>query len=167
MTSDHTSKYKFNLWKKSDMVLMEDFNDNNQKIEDALIALDAAKVNYPELEALSGLLASTRGTIPKFDVGTYTGAGAVGSGNRNSLTFPFMPKLVVIGGSQAIFVLLPEQTKAVAVVDNATCYMTVKWSGTTLSWYAADAFAGKADVYLTATQQMNKSGSTYYYLAIG
>lgn len=167
MPSDHTSKYQFNLWEKSDKVLMEDFNDDNRKTEDALIALDASKVGYPELEELAGELASTRETIPKFDVGTYTGAGEYGSGNKNSLTFAFVPKLVVIEGEQAILVLLPGQTKGVAVVSNAHCYMTVKWSGATLSWYVSGGSTGTGDVYLTGTQQLNKKNAVYHYLAIG
>lgn len=167
MPSDHTSKYQFNLWEKSDKVLMEDFNDDNRKTEDALIALDASKVDYPELEELAGELASTRETIPKFDVGTYTGAGEYGSSHPCKLTFSIVPKLVVIGGDQATFVLLPGQTKGVAVVNNAICCMSVKWSGTTLSWYLVNAAIGDCDMYPTATYQMNKKSSTYHYLAIG
>ena len=40
MASNHTTNYQLNQWVKSDRILMDDFNADNQKLEAALTALD-------------------------------------------------------------------------------------------------------------------------------
>lgn len=39
MASNHTTRYGFNQWEGSDQVLRSDFNEDNAKIEAALIEL--------------------------------------------------------------------------------------------------------------------------------
>ena len=36
----HTEKYQLTQWEKSDRIMMDDFNDNNRKIEDALARME-------------------------------------------------------------------------------------------------------------------------------
>ena len=101
--------------------------------------------------------------------GTYTGNGNYGSGNPNTLTLPFAPKMILIyrdnssgstfypWGSQewGIFaegaILCANEYSGNAVGTSA--YIT-EW-GTTVKWYA-----GKAQ------DQANISGKKYHYVAI-
>ena len=102
--------------------------------------------------------------IPQIATGSYIGTGTYGENNPNSLTFPFEPKVVFIQRSAA------GQDGGYAWVRNAssdkscnynsdyhpaTCSLT--WSGNTLSWYYS----------VNAGYQLNTSGTTYHYVAIG
>ena len=101
--------------------------------------------------------------------GTYTGAGKDGPSNQNSLTFAFHPKLVLIqksGGAVA---------NATAIINGSDVSMYVQTSDArtgqtatytastkTLKWYSGTGIgAGNPD------RQMNESGTTYTYVAIG
>lgn len=74
------------------------------------------------------------------EVGSYVGTGTYGKDYPNSLTFPFVPKLVIImaehGGHQMVFVngvqfCVDHSTNAsVSAYENA-----VDWDGNTVSWY--------------------------------
>lgn len=99
--------------------------------------------------------------------GTYIGAGAYGSGNPNTLTFNFAPKLVVVqprsaDGIGAGFVWLNGATKATAYSSiggsgSASYTVTLIWSGTGLSWYSTT----------DASTQLNFGGNEYAYMALG
>lgn len=96
-------------------------------------------------------------TPAQYVVGTYQGNGESGWGSKNSLTFPFVPKMVLI----------------VDETYGANSYGSVCWMGQnfgashvqfelnnkTLSWYTTyDESPG---------YQMNEFGDRYTYLAIG
>lgn len=79
-----TSHYQLNQWEKDDLILMDDFNANNQKIEDAL---DGVKT-------LCNCQIYLR---------TYTGTGDAGPITH---TFPHRPMFVAIlrdGGDTWVF----------------------------------------------------------------
>ena len=127
---NHTTNYQLNQWAKSDRVLMEDFNSDNQKIDAAL------------------------GTIPKLAVGTYTGTGKYGTTNKSKLTFPFKPSLVLIfhpADSNYQAVCLPGSDGNTRPFGANTPYLYATWSGNTVSWYSTDAdnyqFNSKNAVY--------------------
>lgn len=96
--------------------------------------------------------------------GSYTGTGTYGSGNKNSLTFDFVPKFVFVMrsvdyGNEDYM----EQFFAInGTTKMKTCYMlsgyrmNVEWSGNTISWYSDGAH-----------YQLNNSGKRYSYIAIG
>lgn len=138
---NQTANYQLNQWAASDRIQMTDFNSDNQKIDAAL------------------------GSMVKIASGTYTGAGTYGSGNKNTLTFDFAPKIVLIaanttscGGAGTI--LIRGQTKSAGLGANYNDYslkLTVAWNDKTLSWYSSD----------TADRQLNTSGTTYHYIALG
>ena len=52
MPVKRTSKYQLSQWKKSDKVLMEDFNTDNLNVENALAGLEASKAKQTDLTAL-------------------------------------------------------------------------------------------------------------------
>lgn len=93
--------------------------------------------------------------------GSYTGTNKYGSGNKNTLTFPFEPKLVIVGclkNEGTLLVLFNGATETTCNPgnSNSTYLINVEWSGNTIKWY------GRSAVY-----QMNNHGTTYEYIAIG
>lgn len=138
---EQTSHYQLNQYEASDRIQHTDFNRDNQKNDAAL------------------------GSMVKIASGTYTGAGTYGSGNKNTLTFDFVPKIVFIATNSsscggAGTVLINGQGKSAGFGANYNDYsldLTVTWSGKTLSWYSAK----------TAERQLNTSGTTYHCVALG
>ena len=139
-----TQNYNLCQWEAEDRIMRSDFNADNQKIDAALGAQQAA--------------------MPRIAFGSYVGDGRYGSSRPNSLTFDFEPKLLFVqskaGGMQSgIIALRGAETAALfpgyQYSDNHYVYTT--WSGNTVSWY--DLQHG--------TYQLNTNGGTYYYLALG
>ena len=139
--TNHTPIYQLNQWESSDQVLRGDFNEDNQKIEAALA------------------------TIPHIATGSYVGTGSYGSANPNTLTFDFVPQMVAVvinagTGCEYGTLLVRGQTKSGGIgVAQAALHgldLTLAWEGNSVSWYSS----GSSD-------QLNDSGVTYFYFAIG
>ena len=92
------------------------------------------------LELLAPLLNSA-----VISVGTYTGTGTFGADNPNTLTFDSAPSIVTIYGGGKTLAISSTDTEGTAYID-----------GTSAKWYAD-----------TAENQLNVSGTTYSYIAIG
>lgn len=105
--------------------------------------------------------------------GSYTGTGTYGKANRTSLTLNFVPKLVIVArkvmdtleGGQEVrqmdFMVLHPALGGFAMYVFTSSLSNVRSvgsdvSGNTFSWWANDVKA-----------QMNDSGQTYTYTAIG
>lgn len=90
--------------------------------------------------------------------GSYVGTGAYGTGNPNELTFPFEPKIIIgitpEDDSSALTrsMIRPNQQ---SYVGSNPLYVT--WDGNSVSWYSLNG----------GTQQLNRNGKTYYYVALG
>lgn len=106
----------------------------------------------------------------RIQTGSYKGTGKVGSSNKNSLTFNFVPKLVMINpnggnpGSTTMFIWIygnSRYTTNSAHDSGAKTYASL--SGTTLTWYC-DTTATNTSAHST---QYNNSSYTYYWVAIG
>ena len=109
----------------------------------------------------------------RVETGRYTGTGAYGSKDPNSLTFSFKPKLFLISidGTQLLFGnsygdsstfgylwgALTESYKSISVGRSGT--LMVKVVDKTVYWYETDG--GDAE------DQLNISGRIYNYIAIG
>ena len=123
----------------------------------------------------------------KVITGSYTGTGTYGSSNKCTLTFDFEPKLVIVSNSHmgagfgtsfnstysgAMVAVRPTTgihgSGSLATDIGSTSVKEVRhtfdWGEKTFSWYTATQLAGYS---MTASAQYNKSGTTYYYLAIG
>lgn len=123
-------------------------------------------------------------TAPKIEEGSYVGTGTYGSANPNTLTFGFVPKVVVFwgyaysdsGGRKFRSLINESSWQAVVVMDELTGnfqqgmppYMASSFpspqaytkkgnGGTSLTWYNTNA----------ASFQFNANTNTYYYMAIG
>lgn len=94
--------------------------------------------------------------------GKYTGTGKYGSGNENSLTFPFPPKILFIGPEQntrgIIATILCETNAGIVVWVGNTLLrkINVTIQNNTISWWSTE----------NNTVQLNES-LVYKYVAIG
>ena len=131
-------------------------------------------LNGAGLAELWGLIGEK---YPKMVTGSYTGNGNEGASYPNSLTLPFTPKLMLIHGPDggggttnpwfmAMLTLSHVDTTMVkcgggddhsSVTASKTIYAKfTDATKKTVQWYASTDYA-----------QMNKSNTTYYYVAIG
>lgn len=97
--------------------------------------------------------------VPKIETGSYVGTGEYGSNKKNILTFSSKPLAVIIqaGDARRFAVLLNGCTSGNAVSVGSGDRVNVSWTDTSVSWYHSE----------TSSIQMNDSGITYYYIAIG
>ena len=116
--------------------------------------------------------------IAKWYVGSYPGLGTHGVGARNALTFEFEPQLLIISDNASVIfdlnmVNVNQQTPHLAVFVNngntslANTQTDVNWTiwdGNKVEWYFA---RNNTAENFGAAQQMNTSGKTYYYIALG
>lgn len=102
----------------------------------------------------------------KIATGSYTGTGTYGASNPNSLTFEFEPKVLFIapvtnysGALNYQSVFWKGMTSFPTYIGSADTGMSVVVSwGTTVSWYTNGSYANR---------QLNDSGTSYAYIAIG
>lgn len=116
-------------------------------------------------EALLAAIEAAGGGGAKIATGSYTGTGTYGSNHKNSLTFDFVPKFLVValdGQETSIdagsFYWVGGSSGAVLMTDGS--YQgspKVIVSGNTVSWYSAT----------NSKNQLNNSESVYHYFAIG
>lgn len=106
--------------------------------------------------------------------GSYQGKGTSGSGNKNSLSFSFDPKVVIIRkdddgyadngyANGAVFIKGQSKGLADGFEQPATSAMvlTITWSTNKVTWYASGSASSNA------INQLNKSNTTYRYVVIG
>jgi len=93
---NYTENYQLPQWEKSDRIMMEDFNDQNSKLESAL-----------------NLLATGQ---PKLIYGTYKGAGDT----AQTVTVGFQPVWVIIArpSNNAIVVLRGNNMYGVTITED-------------------------------------------------
>lgn len=104
-------------------------------------------------------------TAPKIETGSYVGTGTYGASNPNTLTFGFVPRLVMVSPTASGFT---DNTLSkpflwfegiTSVLDKAYGYNNnVTREGNTISWYTGASYP---------LNQFNISGTIYYYIAIG
>ena len=138
MSTNKTENLSLHSWDQDDPVLRSEFNENFEAIDSAFGTTWA--------DVMAG---------PKVVVGSYVGTGTCGASNRTSLTFDFVPKIVMVWGtvSSESGVALYGEKMASRLSSSTAC--TTTWNGSTVTWYAENA-----------TMQLNNA-ITYYYLAIG
>lgn len=137
-----TKTEHYNLKKPgpNDPLSQADFNENADLIDAALAALNTAVANGVKLQT-----------------GSYSGKGVYGSGNPNTLNLNFTPKFLMVWGPYShIMVGITGKNFSVRY-DYLSWECTTTWSGATVKWYYDSS----------AQSQMNESGKTYYYLALG
>ena len=145
-----TANYNLNKPEATDPLRLADFNDNADIIDTALAGLTSRL---------------------KIEFGSYVGTGTFGTGTKNTLTFPFPPKVVIVvadaqGASHpgALFLAGQQYSNGFGVVSAYGQYgLTLTWGENTLSWTSRYGSSNGADAYW----QLNASGVTYRYVVIG
>lgn len=103
---------------------------------------------------------------PKIATGSYVGTGKYGEHNQNTLTFGFVPKLVMIaikntgtGSDQINFIY--GATRSANYTSNSPDYgVVISWGENSVSWYADGQYSGPGT-------QFNTSTTVYQYIALG
>lgn len=137
---------------------------------------DPPALNASETQAITDTLeALDAGFGELIETGSYVGTGTYGSSNPCSITFSFAPTMLIIEPDKAsasssnlyymgVPYLFTSDYIKVAELDNNSasvydCVATVSNGGKTISWYRASG--------IVAAHQLNESGTTYRYIAIG
>ena len=164
LTDEDTGVTKYYI-----MTMADEPVEDGTELNKASLLKDATAAAFGLTDAavpddVFALIASGRAQI---EVGTYTGTGVYGSNNKNSITFSFVPKMVLIR-DQAATNLNYSQMVAPYIFGNQTFFTStdmstfrkqvVDISGTTMNWYSDGG---------SATTQMNASGKEYEWIAIG
>ena len=105
----------------------------------------------------------------RIETGSYVGTGKTGASNPCSLTFDFTPKILLMhmfgtwadSESTHCMVFVWNITNRFYVSLYADKLNNVTYSGNTISWYNPTVNPEKAG------SQLNESGKTYWYTAIG
>ena len=143
--ANYTEHYQLHQWEGSDSFLRTDFNEDLAKIDNALNQLAGSTLHIAS--------------------GSYAGTGEAGAEHPNQLTFEFVPKMVVltVDAGQELengTVLVAGQTRSSGMgtsYSGGSCLnLYITWSEQGLSWYSAKV-----------SYQLNKSGQTYRYFAVG
>ena len=145
-----TTKYQFNLVDATDDFSPDPLNQNAQKTED----------KFAEVEAdLADLVTEVGagGHNCRIAWGNYRGTGKYGESNPNSLSFDFKPILIILAQGHYFGALTRGCSMGRSTLGDGL-YLTWKKNG--VSWYT--------DTTINPAQsQDNKSGTTYYYVALG
>ena len=166
MATNQTANYQLNQWEPTDAVQRVEFNTDNAKVDSALKSLSdrvAEKADADDLEALSATVLGHTEQIGKkgecqFWTSSYVGSGERGFNARNRITFPKMPYLVVIQGT--------DNGETMLILRGNEEYLTIMgsvyggellWEGNTLSWRV-----NTDDAWV----QFNAEGITYLVLAL-
>ena len=106
------------------------------------------------------------GGVPKIATGSYIGTGTYGANNPCSLTFPFVPKLVVLSNASTystdtsgLLVMVAGSNMALSLDESnqsTTSRISLTWGTDSVSWHTT-----------SAARQMNTSSRNYHYVAFG
>ena len=153
MASNHTQHYALNRWDLEDQIIMDDFNDDNAKIDAAL------HDNAAALSALQTAL-GTGGRTARIAYGSYMGDGAYGPEHPSSLAFDFTPVFVLIAenDNHDKSPMLRGCTETNSTYGGS---ITLAWTDRGVSWYTS---TGVTNPHLN---QNNRNNEVYYWIAIG
>ena len=122
----YTTNYQLPQWVKSDRILMDDFNDANQKLDTAL------KSQADSLASHAAQLL-TRGNCT-IQLSSYTGNGGSGEASPTVVNFPSRPAFFIAAGTRGLLLATGDDTsQAWRIVTNAygTGFSTISfaWNG--------------------------------------
>jgi hypothetical protein len=141
--------------------------------DDTASAIAALTGTTPDLptEALTALATVLSGlgasSLVHVETGSYTGtgtAGSGGSGTANSLTFSYKPRLVIIVQAGGSFATSQGDGFMWQNPNTAATNNVVSLNDKMLSWITTSTTTSTST---RAKAQMNTSGQTYYYIALG
>ena len=153
MASNHTQHYALNRWDLEDQIIMDDFNDDNAKIDAAL------HDNAAALSALQTALGSG-GQNARVAFGSYVGDGTYGPNHPTSLQFDFTPVFVYVveNDNHQKSPMVRGCTETNSTYGGS---ITLAWTDRGVSWYTS---TGVTNPHLN---QNNRNNEMYYWIAIG
>ena len=147
-----TANFQLTQWEKTDRILMEEFNSDNEKIDTAL------KSNADGVAALQTALASCGNC--QIGIFTYTGTGTRGEEYPTVITFPKMPTVFFVRGRGTFFAAQGSASEGSLIVyDSGSAQIQdalLSWSGNQLSIVSSN----------NAKYQLNTDNSLYWVLAL-
>ena len=105
---NQTTNYALPSWEATDRILMEDFNDMTEKLDEAL----AGKGNC------------------RLYTGSYVGTGT----KEQSFTFPAKPYFAAIMGGSFFIIMAHGITQTVSLSSFRQTMVNLTWTGNTASW---------------------------------
>ena len=165
MSTNHTEHYQLCLWEEDDPVQRTDFNEDNEKIEQALAELETDKAEQTALSALVGQVTALEQGRLRYKFDSYIGTGEVGAAHPNRLEFDFKPLVVIVADTVnweygGIPWVNGKPYGHLLLSFNGGSYVDLKWEDRAIQFYAG--LNGS-----TAIHQLNISGRTYKYFALG
>lgn len=129
-------------------------------------------LKYPQSGAAGDYLYQYAGALHDFSTigtGSYTGTGTYGVNNKNSLTFEFVPKIIFIqqvapngvgssNGAKRSFMAVNGVSGEQYSGGANNQGVMLSWSSNTVTWYNPSG---------GASYQLNDSGASYVYVALG
>ena len=147
-----TANFQLTQWEKTDRILMEEFNSDNEKIDTAL------KANADGVAALQTALASCGNC--QIGISTYTGTGTRGEEYPTVITFPKMPTVFFVRGRGTFFAAQGGASEGSLIVYASGSAQIqdalLSWSGNQLSIVSSN----------NAKYQLNTDNSLYWVLAL-
>lgn len=125
----------------------------------ALLGGDANMVPDEAFVILKNLSDGLKNSAVQLAFGSYAGTGTYGKSNPTSLSFGFIPKMLIVvddPDSAPVFVYVGQP--GATDIRNGGLLFTL--NDKTLSWYTVSTLNGAAG-------QANASDTTYYYITIG
>lgn len=149
-----TENYQLNQWESTDRIMMEDFNNDNAKLDAALAGQGS------QLTALAASLAA-KGNC-KIAITSYTGAGGSRSdtpAKPTTVQFQKKPAFFIIKGDTALFFATGASAMATCIAPNINWDMAV--FGATLTWNGPQVSISASYV----NYQMDETGKLYEVIA--
>ena len=149
-----TANFQLTQWEKTDRILMEEFNSDNEKIDTAL------KSNADGVAALQTALAGAGNC--SVETYTYTGTGTYGANNPTAIAFPKKPAAVLIFGYNFLALLTDKASDIISLswfANGSDVFfqsLRAAWQGGTLTFYDTD----------NANDQGNGNGRLYQVIAL-
>ena len=145
-----TANFQLTQWEKTDRILMEEFNSDNEKIDTAL------KSNADKAAALQTALAGAGNC--EIGMISYTGTGKNGDSNPTTVTFPKMPAGFFLCGARNYLVVRGGDDHACMIYyTGSTTYVSqvpVSWEGNQFRYSSSKP-----------SYQLNEEGVPYWGFA--
>lgn len=145
------------------------FGKTNAAVPDDILNLLSKSVlaqTVGEDTTLTNVLGTKLTVGGLIESGSYVGTGTYEQANPNTLTFSFVPYMVVILANSAgtfypgvVFIKGQTLSDGIGYNEhiNGSYALSVSWGSKTVSWYSNS----------TPNTQLNSEGTSYYYFAIG
>lgn len=125
-----------------------------------VISSESTNDQYPCAKAVyDALQVAVPANAVKIATGSYEGSGTYGKDNARRITFDFAPKVIFVSPPNGLtkFMILLRDVPYFPLVGNNTFAVLVSWGDNYVEWYGS---SGVED-------QLEASGTTYYYFALG